>query len=104
MYQFAVATLLIVTGVMLHLAIEAVRWRLGHRVLLVAAAVPLTVASCACLWAMLAYPQMLRDPMWRGPRPTGFGPEWQCNFSILRAGYCVRPPLGQTPVATANHS
>ena len=102
MYQAAVATLLIGTGLMLHFAIEAVRWRLEHRVLLVSAAVPLTLASCVCLWVMLAYPQLLRSPLWRGPRVTGFGPEWQCDYSIFRAGYCVRPPLGPNPVAITN--
>ena len=91
MYQAAVATLLTVTGLMLHFAIEAVRWRLEHRVLLVSAAVPLTLASCVCLWEMLAYPQVLRSPFWRGPWPTGFSPEWQCDYSNMRERICFRP-------------
>ena len=41
--------LLVVMGVLLHFAFEAVRWRLDHRMLLVSEAVPLTLASCACL-------------------------------------------------------
>jgi hypothetical protein len=67
-----VGLLFILTGTILWLAVDAVRWRLPRRLLLVGVSLPLTLLACAGLWVMLVYPQWL-NPTWHGGPQSGFG-------------------------------
>jgi len=85
----AIGLLVILTGVIVYFAVDAVRWRLRRRVLLVGIAVPLSVMSCLAVWTMVTNPSSL--PVWREGFGVGFGPGWDCGDPMQKAGQiCVR--------------
>ena len=86
-----VGLLFLLTGTIVWLAVDAVRWRLPRRLLLVGVSLPLTLLSCAGLWVMQVYPQWL-NPTWHGASRLGFRPDWDCSGFFQRGLICVRKP------------
>jgi hypothetical protein len=79
MFETAVCLLLVCTGVVVYLAIDAVRWRLPRRMLLVGLSIPLGALSGLALWTVVANPNWPANPAWHRGMATGFGPDWVCS-------------------------
>ena len=88
-----VEMLVIITGVVIFRAVDALRWRLRYSIVFVAFAIPLTVASCVCLYFMIAYPHWMGIQAWRYGQSSGCGPE-EHNSNLTQKQLCVRNSAG----------